>query len=252
MIRIKTEKEIDGIRKSCHELAKLHDTLESFVEVGMSTKDIDDFIKDYLKKRNLKSAFYNYAGFPGQACISVNNEIIHGIPSKSKIIGKGDLVKIDAGINLNSYISDSARTLVMEGASKEHINLSKVTKQSLYRAIQVLEKPNVRVRDISLAVFNHVKRHNYGVVKDYCGHGVGLELHEDPQIPNYPFDGLNPRIKEGMVIAIEPMITLKNGACRTLDNDWTVVTIDNSYASHWEHTIAITKNGPEILTESFL
>ncbi len=252
MIRIKTQEQIDKIRISCHYLAKMHDSLSTFIEVGMSTKEVDNYIKSWLKQRNLKSAFYNYAGFPGQACISLNNEVIHGIPRKDKIIGEGDLVKVDAGINYEGYISDSARTFVMKNAKEEHVKLSKVTRESLYRAIETLDRKNVRVADISNAVYNHIKRHNYGIVRDYCGHGVGLELHEDPQIPNYPSYGPNPRLREGMVIAIEPMVTLKNGAVRTLDDDWTVVTIDNSYAAHWEHTIAITKNKIEVLTESFL
>lgn len=254
MITIKNEKQIEGIRKSCNELGKLLDILESgFIKEGMSTKDIDNFCYDYIINLGGTPAFLNYGGFPASACTSVNEVVIHGIPSKKKILKNGDLVSIDLGINLNGYISDSARTIIVGGkTTSENEKLCKVTKECLDLGIKAAGKKNARVSDIGRAVYNHATKNGFGVVKDYCGHGVGLELHESPEIPNYVSHlSPNPRLRAGMIIAIEPMINLGTGKIRdNFEDGWTVKTADNKPSAHFEHTILITKDGYEILTKA--
>ncbi|MCF0237282.1 MAG: type I methionyl aminopeptidase, partial [Sphaerochaetaceae bacterium] len=175
---------------------------------------------------------------------------IHGIPKKNHIIHDGDIVSVDLGINLGGYFSDSARTYCIGNVSPEVEKLVKVTRECLYKGIDALNKSHSRIQDIGEAVFNHANKYGYGVVREYTGHGVGLDVHEEPEIPNYVshFCG-NPRIREGMVLAIEPMINLGTKNIIDLDDGWTVITADGKPSAHWEHTVAITKNGPEILTE---
>ncbi|MGD1816679.1 MAG: type I methionyl aminopeptidase [Pleomorphochaeta sp.] len=253
MIIIKNETQIEGIRKSCHELAKLLDILESgFIKEGMSTKEIDDFCYDYITNLGGKPAFLNYGGFPASACISVNDVVIHGIPSKDEIVKNGDLVSVDLGINLDGYFSDSARTFIVGGKSTpENEKLCQVTKECLELGIKAAAKKNARISDIGRAVYSHATKNGFGVVKDYCGHGVGLDLHESPEIPNYVSHiSPNPRLRAGMVIAIEPMINL--GTDRIRDNyedGWTVRTADKKPSAHFEHTVLIKNDGIEILTK---
>jgi methionyl aminopeptidase len=251
MITLKTADQIKYIGDSCRLLAQLLDTLDDFIEVGMTTKEIDKYCHSYIEEHKGRPAFFNYMGFPAATCISVNEEVIHGIPS-NRVINKGDLVSIDLGIDLNGYYSDSARTYIVGKALKaEHELLVKVTKECLDLAINDIDKKNARINDISKAVFNHATKHNFGVVRDYCGHGVGLAVHEDPQIPNYINSRLpNPRLREGMVLAIEPMINLGSEKVRVLEDNWTVVTVDSSVSAHFEHTVAITKDGVQVLTVS--
>lgn len=246
MIYIKTKEQIDKIRESCHMLRDLLDELENYIKPGLMSIEVDSYIYNWIKKRGYVSAFLHYQGFPGSACISINEEVIHGIPSK-RVIKSGDLVKIDCGINYDGYISDSARTYLMPGVSDEHKRLSDVTKECLYKGIDVLSKANVRVSDISRAVYNHATRAGFGVLRDYAGHGVGLHLHEDPEIPNYITSYANARLRENMIIAIEPMITYKSPNYEVID-DWTVRTLDGGYTAHWEHTVLVKKNDFEILT----
>ena len=253
MITIKSEKQIEGIRKSCHELAKLLDILEGgFIKEGMNTKEIDDFCHNYIVNLGGKPAFLGYGGFPASACISVNDVVIHGIPSRKQIVKNGDLVSVDLGINLDGYISDSARTIIVGGkSSPENEKLCKVTRECLALGIKAASKKNARVSDIGRAVSSHANKNGYGVVKDYCGHGVGLELHESPEIPNYVSHiSPNPRLRAGMVIAIEPMINMGSGKVNdNFEDGWTVKTADGKASAHFEHTIAITKDGIEILTQ---
>ncbi|MGI6466511.1 MAG: type I methionyl aminopeptidase [Sphaerochaetaceae bacterium] len=249
MITLKTADQIKYIEESCRLLAQLHDNLETFIEVGMTTLEIDKYCHDFIVKNNGRPAFLNYMGFPASACVSVNEEVIHGIPS-NKVIKKGDLVSVDIGIDLKGYYSDAARTYIAGGSStKENEKLVKVTRESLYLGIEGANKKNARIHDISLPIFKHADKHNFGVVRDYCGHGVGLAIHEDPQVPNYvsPFSA-NPRLREGMVLAIEPMINLGTKDVYVLEDQWTVVTADGKPSAHWEHTVAITKDGVKILT----
>lgn len=248
MIAIKTEEQIEGIRKSCALLHNLFEELDSFIKEGLSTKAIDVFAYEFIHRHNAKPAFLHYEGFPATACVSVNEEVIHGIPSPHRIIKSGDLVKVDLGINLGGYFSDSAHSYEIGTVSDRVKKLNKITREALYLGIDAINKSGSRVSDISRAVFMHTSKEGFGVVKDYCGHGVGLDVHEDPSIPNYISTFGNVRLKEGMVIAIEPMITLGDWRVHTLDNNWTVVTDDGSIASHHEHTVLVGKNGPEILT----
>lgn len=249
MITIKTKDEINGIKKSCALLRSLFEELDGFIKEGITTKAVDIFCENFIKKHGGKPAFLYYDGFPASACISINEEVIHGIPSSHRIIKNGDLVKVDLGINLNGYFSDSAHGYEIGNVPKNVKQLNKTTKESLYLAIDAISNSqSPRVSDIGRAVFTHCSERGFGVVKDYCGHGVGLDVHEEPSIANYINPQYNARLKEGMVIAIEPMITLGTWRVHTKDDGWTVVTDDNSVAAHWEHTVAITENGVEILT----
>jgi methionyl aminopeptidase len=250
MIQLKTPEQIDRIRESCHLLARLLDSLEGWLEPGMTTRDIDRHCHDFIVKHKGVPAFLNYMGFPASACISVNEEVIHGIPSRHRIVNAGDIVGIDLGINLGGYFSDSARTYIIGGTTTpECEKLCKVTRECLYLGIEAAGKTGARVHDIGAAVYKHANQNGYGVVRDYCGHGVGLAVHEEPEIPNYVNSlSSNPRLRPGMVIAIEPMINLGTKNIRDLDDGWTVVTADGKPSAHFEHTVAIMKDGVEILT----
>lgn len=250
MIILKTEQQIDGIRQSCHMLCDLLDSLDGKIKPGMSTKDIDVYCHDWIVKRHAKPACLHYEGFPAATCVSVNEEVIHGIPSRNKIIHDGDIVSVDLCINLKGYISDSARTYLVGNVSPAVQKLVNVTRECLYKGIEAASLPHARIQDIGSAVYKHAKANGFDVIRDYCGHGVGLDLHEDPEIPNFvSLTMSNPRIREGMVFAIEPMVHMGTHKINVLDDDWTVVTADGKPAAHFEHTVAITHNGLEILSE---
>lgn len=247
MIRLKNLDEINGIRKSCHLLADMFNYVLPLVKAGLSTKDVDDLCKDFIMSHGGTPAWYQ-EDFPGAACISINNEVIHGIPSKKRIIKDGDLVSIDVGINLNGFISDSTHSVLVGNVKPELRKLDEVTLECLAAGIEACRVGN-RISDISNAVYSIAKKHNYGVVYDYCGHGVGLKVHEDPSVPNYPFRGANPRIKEGMVLAIEPMINLGTDDVYVAEDGWTVLTDDGLASAHEEHTVAVFSDHTEILTD---
>lgn len=246
MIRLKNEIQIQGIRKSCKLLADMYNHIIPKVTAGMSTKDIDDLCVEYITRHGGKPAWYR-EDFPGAACISVNNEVIHGIPSKKRHIKNGDLVSLDVGIDLDGYISDSAVTLMIGDVTPAHKKLVEVTRQCLAAGIAACKVGN-RIGDISKAVFEVAEAAGYGVVYDYCGHGVGLDVHEDPSIPNVPSRGPNPRIQPGMVLAIEPMINLGTADVDVAQDGWTVLTCDGAFSAHEEHTVAVFKDHTEILT----
>ena len=246
MIRIKTAKQIAGIRESCRLLADVLSTLQRMVEPGMTTADVDNIARKEIKARDGRPAFLGYGGFPGAICASVNDEVIHGIPGK-RVLNEGDVLSIDCGIEHDGYYSDSAITVPVGTIDPGVQKLLDVTQESLYEGIAAARVGN-RINDISRAVYDTVKEHSYGVVRPYCGHGVGLEIHEDPQIPNYVGRGPNPRLKSGMVVAIEPMINLGGDDIDEMDDGWTVVTSDRSYSAHFEHTVAIFPDHTEILT----
>jgi methionyl aminopeptidase len=220
------------------------------VKPGVETRELDNWARGWIAKAGGKPAFLGYGPkknpFPGALCISLNNEVIHGIPSKRKI-ADGDLVSIDGGIDLGGFISDQAFTVAAGSASKAAKKLNAVTRDCLYKGIAAA-KAGDRLLQISRAVSACAEAGGYGVVHQYCGHGVGLSLHEDPAVPNTP-KGSNPRMQAGMVIAVEPMINAGTGDVELLDDDWTVVTADDSLSAHWEHTIAIFKDRVEILTD---
>lgn len=246
MIRLKNEKQIAGIRESCHLLADLYKWLIPQVQAGMSTRDIDDLCVDFITKHGGKPAWYR-EGFDGAACISVNDAVIHGIPSKKFKIHNGDIVSLDIGIDLNGYISDSAVTIPVGKVSEEAERLMTVTKECLAAGIAACKVGN-RIKDISNAVYEVASKAGFGVVHEFCGHGVGLDVHEDPSIPNLPVGGPNPRIQAGMVLAIEPMINLGTGDVCVLNDDWTIVTADGKLSAHEEHTVAVFQDHTEILT----
>ncbi len=249
MITLKTEEQIKRIGESCRLLAQLHAQLDGYIEAGMTTKEVDAYCYDFIVSVGGRPAFLNYMGFPASACISINEEIIHGIPS-SRVIKEGDLVSIDLGIDLNGYFSDAAKTYIIGKAPAEHVKLVETTYQCLMEGIEGAREPNARIHDISAPIFNLADSHGYGVVRDYCGHGVGLAVHEDPQVPNYVgARSANPRLRVGMVLAIEPMINLGTKNIKHLSDGWTVVTADGKPSAHFEHTIAVTEEGVKILTQ---
>ncbi len=249
MIQLKSEEQIKRIGEACAITASLMDSLPSFIEPGMSTKDIDQYCYDYIIKHKGIPSFLDYGGFPASACVSVNEEVIHGIPSEKKIIKEGDLVSVDLGINLNGYYSDMARTFIVQETKEAYKKLCEVTQKSLELGIEAASKSGARIQDIGKAVSAHCSKHGYGVVRDFTGHGVGLAVHEGPEIPNYSAPFLaNPRIREGMVLAIEPMINLGTHKVAILEDNWTVVTQDGLPSAHFEDTVAITKDGLVILT----
>jgi methionyl aminopeptidase len=227
-------------------LSELFTHLVPMVQAGVSTGELDEATARFIEARGARSWFLNLDGYPANICVSVNEEVIHGIPGKRRL-KEGDIVGLDCGIDLEGYYSDAAVTLAVGKVSEEADRLMRVTRECLEKGIAAI-KPGARVHDISRAVFAHATANGYGVVRQYCGHGVGLEAHEDPQIPNYVSPGPNPRLIPGMVLAIEPMINLGKGDVKVLDDDWTVVTLDKKASAHYEHTVAILPDGVEVLT----
>ena len=247
MIHIKTEEQINGIRKACHLTADMFNELIPKIHAGMSTWDIDQLFKNYIESHGGTPAWYR-EDFPGAVCISINEQVIHGLPSKKRIIKNGDLVSLDVGIVLDGYISDTTHSLLIGDVKPQVRKLQQVTEECLRAGIAACVVGN-RISDVADAVYSVAEKHGYGVVYDYCGHGVGLDVHEDPSVPNCPFRGQNPRIKPGMVLAIEPMINLGTADVETLDVGWTVVTCDGEVSCHEEHTVAVFADHTEVLTD---
>lgn len=218
------------------------------IRPGATTADVDKAIYDYIVSRGAKPNFKGLYGFPGSACISVNQELIHGIPSKKVVLREGDIVSIDTGAAVHGWNGDNAYTFACGSVDARAQKLLDVTKEALYRGIAAAV-PGNRVGDIGAAVQQYVEENGFSVVRNYVGHGVGRELHEDPEVPNYGQSGRGPRLVSGMVIAIEPMVNEKSHVVKTLSDGWTVVTADGGLSAHFEHTIAITPNGPVILTQ---
>jgi methionyl aminopeptidase len=247
MIKIKTAKQIDGIRAASRILVQVLREVEQRVKPGATTEELDRYARELIEKMNARPAFLGYMGFPAALCTSVDSAVIHGIPDRTPL-EEGQIVSVDCGVEFNGFYSDSAVTIPVGKISTEIEKLMDVTKESLALGIAEARVGN-RVSDVSRAIYSHVSEHGYGVVRPYCGHGVGLEIHEDPQIPNYVGSGPNPRLKSGMVVAIEPMINIGGDDIDVLDDDWTVVTADGSTSAHFEHTVAILKEGTEVLTK---
>jgi methionyl aminopeptidase len=245
MIRLKNDAQIEGIRKSCKLLSRMYEMLIPLITPGVSTADIDELCIAFIKKNDGKPAWHR-ENFPGAVCISVNDEVVHGIPGRRKI-KDGDLVSIDSGIDLGGFISDSAVTVMVGRVSDDARRLVETTRKCLEAGIAACRAGN-RIADISRAVYDVASDAGYGVVKDYCGHGVGLEVHEEPYIPNIPWQGASPRIQPGMVLAIEPMINLGTADVHLGDDDWTVITADGKVSAHEEHTVAVYKDHTEVLT----
>ena len=247
MITIKSSGEIELMRKANLIVRDTLDMLRDKIKVGMTTKQLDRLAHDYIVKQNAIPSFLGYSGYPASVCISINEEVVHGIPSE-RIIKEGDLVSIDCGSIYKGYNGDAARTFLMEGADEEKVQLAKVTEQSFFEGMKVL-KAGARLGDLGHAIQSYAESFGYGVVRAMVGHGIGRDMHEDPEVPNIGTRGRGPRLFSGMTIAIEPMITAGSHEVRVLDNDWTVVTVDGSLSAHYEHTVAITDGEPELLTK---
>ncbi|MEJ2306607.1 MAG: type I methionyl aminopeptidase [candidate division WOR-3 bacterium] len=250
MIIIKSPKEIEGIKEASKILSLTFEHINSVISEGMRTKDLDKLIDDFINKNKACPAFKGYRGFPAAACISVNEVVIHGIPDE-RVIKEGDIVGVDVGVKHQGFYSDAAYTFGIGNLSKEAENLLAVTKTALYNAIEKTETNN-RIGDISNAVQKTAENAGFSVVRDFVGHGVGKNLHEDPAIPNFGQKGVGTRLKSGMTIAIEPMINIGSHKVKILSDGWTVVTEDKNLSAHFEHTILISENRPEILTKSSL
>lgn len=246
-IIIKTEEQIALIRESCRRLALVHDELEKFIRPGISTKEIDILGDRLIREQGGIPNFLHYNGYPASVCVSVNDEVVHGIPHKKRILQEGDIVSLDMGMIYKGYHSDAARTHTVGEVSPEARQLIKVTRESFFAGIKKAKAGN-HLFDISNAIAEYVKPYGYGIVRDLVGHGVGTKLHEDPQIPNFAQIKRGPKLRRGMTLAIEPMINIGRADVEWLDDNWTVVTEDGSLSAHYENTILITDGEPEILT----
>ena len=246
-VTIKSQHEIELMRESCKILAEVHAKLGEMIEPGISTWDIDAMGEKLIRSYGCVPNFLNYNGYPASICVSVNDEVVHGIPSKERILMEGDIVSLDAGLIYKGYHSDAARTYPVGEVSQEAKQLIEVTRQSFFEGIKHA-RAGAHLHDISNAIDAYCSKFGYGVVRDLVGHGIGTSLHEDPQIPNFRQGRKGIRLQPGMTLAIEPMITLGTYKVGWLDDDWTVVTMDGSPAAHYENTILITEGEPEILT----
>jgi methionyl aminopeptidase len=244
---IKTAAEIEKMRRSGEALRQVHDTVAPLVVVGASTMDLENAAASKMAELSATSAFKGYHGFPAVLCTSINSEVVHGIPSVKRVLKDGDIISIDCGVIVDGYYSDCAVTYAVGAPSPATQKLLDVTKASLERAIgEAL--PGGRLGDISAAVQEMCEAEGYGVVREFVGHGIGRSMHEDPQVPNFGTRGKGPRLKAGMVLAIEPMINAGKPEVKVLPDGWTTVTVDGSLSAHFEHTVAITRDGPIILT----
>ncbi len=247
MIILKSQRELNYLRDAGRIVAEALNEVRKAVKPDVTTVDIDRIAEQYIKSKGAIPTFKGYHGFPGNICASVNEEVVHGIPGLKRL-KNGDSISIDLGATINGYVGDSAITVPVGEVDAEVQQLLDVTEQSLYKGIEQAIAGN-RLGDISHAIQTHAESFGYGVVRDYVGHGIGRNMHEDPQIPNYGLPGRGPRLKSGMTLAIEPMINAGTHEVKTLENNWTVVTVDGKRSAHFEHTIAITPDGPEILTK---
>lgn len=248
MIVLRTAKEIEMMRKACQISAEALQLAGEAVKPGITTYEIDQIAYRYIKKQGAEPNFLNYNGFPATACISINDEVIHGIPSKKRVLMEGDIVSIDLGAKVNGYNGDNAATFACGMISDEAKRLCDTTRESLYLGIEQAVAGN-RIGDIAFAIQSYCEERGFSVVREYTGHGVGTHLHEDPSVPNYGTAGRGQRLLPGMTIAIEPMINLGSKAVKCLPDGWTVKTLDGKLSAHFEHTIAITKGEPIILTK---
>ena len=246
-VTIKTAREIELMREAGRLLEKVHNELAEFIRPGISTLDIDRYGEKLIRSLGCTPNFLNYNGYPASICVSVNDEVVHGIPKKNRILQEGDIVSLDAGLIYKGYHSDAARTHAVGEISQEARQLIDVTRQSFFEGIKYAKAGN-HLHDISAAIGNYAQQFGYGVVRDLVGHGIGTHLHEDPQIPNFPQKRRGIRLIPGMTLAIEPMINQGRADVAWLDDDWTVVTQDGSLSAHYENTVLITEGEPEILT----
>lgn len=247
MVVLKTEEEIKKLREIGLIAANILKVAVDNIIEGVSAKDIDDMVERLAEKYKVKSAFKGYKGYPANICISVNDEVVHGIPTEKKVFKKGDLVSLDYGVEKNGYYTDLAVSIIVADGSEEDKKLVNVTRESLYKGIEKAKLGN-RLYDISYAIQRHVESNGFSVVRAFVGHGIGKNLHEEPQVPNFGNPGCGIRLKEGMVLAIEPMVNAGSYDIIIKNDGWTAVTADGKKSAHFEHCVAITKDGPVILT----
>ena len=247
MVQVKNSEQLASMRKAGRITGEAILVAREYIKEGISTKEIDTVIRNYIEKCGAKPSFLGYGGFPGSACISINNEVIHGIPSAKRFLKEGDIVKIDVGAYIGGFHGDSANTFGVGKISEEAQKLIDVTRESFYRGV-AMAAGGKRIGDIGSAIANYAEGLGYGVVRKFVGHGIGKNLHEDPEVPNYGTAGRGARLYPGMTIAGEPMINCGTREVKVLDDEWTVVTADGSLSAHYEHTIAITDGEPMLLT----
>lgn len=247
MIIIKSDSEIDLMRESGKVTGFILKELENIIRPGLSTADIDRFVEKTIRRAGMIPSFKGYGGFPASACVSINDEVVHGIPDKKRILREGDIVSVDVGSTYKGYVSDAARTYPVGEVSDVARHLMEATRDSFFAGLEYC-KVGCRLSDISHAIQQSAEGEGFSVIRDFVGHGVGQNMHEDPQIPNFGKAGRGPRLAKGMVFAIEPMICEGTYDVRTLSNDWTVVTLDGKLSAHYENTVVITDGEPELLT----
>jgi methionyl aminopeptidase len=247
MIICKAPAEIEKLRSSGRTVREVLEEIRHQVHAGVTTLDLEHFVERRLRKLGAAPAFKGYRGYPCCLCASVNEEIVHGIPSQRRVLKEGDIVSLDLGVILNGYYGDSALTVPVGEIAEPLKKLLQVTEESLELAIQKARAGN-RLGDISATVQLHAERNGFSVVREFVGHGIGREMHEEPQIPNFGKPGYGPLLKPGMVLAIEPMVNQGGNAVRVLADHWTAVTADGGYSAHFEHMVAVTSNGPDVLT----
>src|SRR5438309_2918162 len=249
MINCKSQAELEKMRRSGRIVHQVLETVRGLVVPGVSTMDLERVAEEKIHELGAKPAFKGYYDYPCVLCTSVNNEIIHGIPSEKRVLKEGDIVSIDCGVVLDGYYGDSAITVpVGKAIAPELQKLLEVTEMSLKKAIQEVRLGKT-VGDVGAAVQEYVESNGFSVVREFVGHGIGTRLHEEPQVPNYGVRGHGTRLREGMVLAIEPMVNIGKPEARVLGDKWTAVTVDGSYSAHFEHCVAVTRNGPLVLTE---
>ncbi len=246
MISIKSEREIELMREAGMMVSKTHKYLKPYIKAGITTRELDKLAYDYIKSMGGVPTCLGYEGFPASLCTSVNDEVVHGIPSNRKL-KNGDIITIDMVIGYKGYQGDAAWTYAVGNISDEDKYLMKHTEASLYEGVKMV-KPGAHIGDISSAIYKYATEHNLGVVRELVGHGIGTEMHEEPDVPNYGKAGSGPRLREGMVICIEPMLNYGTANVEILDDDWTIVTADGEKAAHYEHTVLVTHDGYSILT----
>lgn len=247
MIIVKSKREIDIMKEAGRITAYAHEMVEKHIRPGISTKELDEIAEKAILEQGAIPSFKGYGGFPGTICSSINSEVVHGIPSFNRVLKDGDIISVDIGAYFKGYHGDAARTHGVGKISYEAAKLIDVTKQSFYEGLKYC-KEGYRLSDVSHAIQTFVESHGFSIVRNYVGHGIGQDLHEDPQIPNYGLPNKGPRLKSGMVFAIEPMVNFGECEVKTLQDGWTVVTMDNSLSAHYENTLVITEDEPELLT----
>lgn len=248
MINIRSRQEIEQMRQAGIIVAEVHGLIEKMIQPGINTMELDEAAEMHIRARGGEPAFKGYGGFPASICSSINHQVVHGIPGNVQLL-EGDIISIDTGVQLNGYYADAAKTFPVGNINTQAQRLIEITRQSFYEGIK-FAREGQRLSDISHAIQECAEKAGFSVVRNYVGHGIGTSMHEEPQIPNYGQPGKGPRLKAGMVLAIEPMINEGTYHVKVLSDGWTVVTMDGKKSAHYEHTLAITEDDPEILTVS--